>query len=171
MDSRWLGNLVAAFALAVDDEIVRATEEVAEHGARAAAALVTLHAEPGLSIEQLRRALSLTHSGGARLVDRLAVEGLVERAPGFGRRIALQLTAAGRELAERILTARGRAIEKALAPLDKAEKHHLGSLLECMLRGLVGSEERSWQICRMCDTDACPPERCPVEAELREHVA
>jgi DNA-binding MarR family transcriptional regulator len=171
MDARWLGNLVGALALAIDDEIVRATEEAAGHGASVPAALATLRAEPGISIEQLRRALSLTHSGGARLVDRLAGEGLVERAPGFGRRLALQLTPAGAELSERILTARDRATETALAPFDQTERLQLASLLERMLRGLVSSEARSWQICRMCDRNACTPERCPVEAELREHAA
>ncbi len=168
MDSRWLGNLVAALALAVDDEVVRATEHAAAHGASAPAALVTLCAEPGLSIEQLRGALSLTHSGGVRLVDRLAADGLVERMPGFGRRIALQLTNSGQQLVEEILAARAHAVEDALAPLDEADRRQLAALLERMLRGLVDSEQRSWQICRMCDTDACSPERCPVEAELLE---
>jgi MarR family transcriptional regulator, negative regulator of the multidrug operon emrRAB len=169
MDSRWLGNLLAALSLAVQDEVERSTEEAVAYGASAPAALVTLHAEPGISIEQLRNALSLTHSGGVRLVDRLAGDGHLERMPGFGRQVALELTVSGRRLAEQILAARAHALERVLAPLEESQRRRLAALLEPMVRGLVGSEARSWQICRMCDTDTCTPENCPVEAELREH--
>jgi MarR family transcriptional repressor of emrRAB len=171
VDSRWLGNLLAALALAVDDEVRRATEQAVAYGASAPAALVTLRAEPGLSIEQLRNALGLTHSGGVRLVDRLAADGHLERVPGFGRQVALELTASGRRLAGQILAARARALDRVLEPLEESQRRQLAALIEPMLRGLVGSEAHSWQICRMCDTDACPPERCPVEAELREAPA
>lgn len=171
MDSRYLGNLLAALALAMEDEIERATEEAGAYGASAPAALVTLLAEPGISIEQLRNALSLTHSGGVRLVDRLAADGHLERVPGFGRQVALELTASGRRLAEQILEARAQVLDRALEPLDGSQRRRLAALLEPMLRGLVDSEARSWQICRMCDTGACPSERCPVEAELRERPA
>ncbi len=171
IDPSWLCNLVATLALAIDDQVAAATEEVAEHGASMPAALVTLRAEPGLSIEQLRIALRLTHSGGARLVDRLVELGLLDRAAGFGRRVSLELTPSGLALAERILQAREGAVERALEPLADREREQLATLLARMLRGMVSSEARSWEICRLCDTHACPPERCPVELELSLETA
>ena len=44
-----------------------------------AAALVTIGNHPGESVEALRHALGLTHSGAVRLLNGLEAEGLVER--------------------------------------------------------------------------------------------
>jgi DNA-binding MarR family transcriptional regulator len=59
------------------------------------------------TIELLARALGLTHSVAVRLVEDIISDGLVKRKPGKDRRdVALQLTAKGRALRARIVTAR-----------------------------------------------------------------
>src|SRR5262245_6378069 len=58
-------NLVGALALAITDEVERASEEAAGHGAAAPAALISLDEfANGCSLEHLRQVLGLTHSGG-----------------------------------------------------------------------------------------------------------
>src|SRR2546427_8823017 len=64
-------NLLGAAVTALNDELEAATASGAEHGAAFPAALVSVHWAPGLSIEQLRRILGLSHSGTVRLLDRL----------------------------------------------------------------------------------------------------
>src|SRR5918992_3674897 len=88
-------NLIGAFALAATDAMRRAAEtEVGQSGA-AAAALITIDAYRGRSIEQLRGPLGLSQPGAVRLVERLAAQGWVERRPSGGRATALHLTSAG----------------------------------------------------------------------------
>jgi hypothetical protein len=72
-------NLLGAAVTALNDELEAATTSAAEHGAAFPAALVSVHWTPGLSIEQLRRVLGISHSGTVRLLDRLEREGAVER--------------------------------------------------------------------------------------------
>ncbi len=162
-DDARLTNLLGALALAIGDLEREATEAVAGRGAGAAAALVTLHANPGLAIEELRVALDLTHSGGVRLVDRLVRDGLLERRPATGRRLALHLTRRGTRAARAALRAREQAVETALAALDPSERRLLAPLVEAMLARLTDSRARAWSICRLCDDRVCPLERCPVE--------
>ena len=64
-------NLIGAFALAAADAMRSAAEaEVGQSGA-AAAALITIGAYRGRSIEQLRGPLGLSQPGAVRLVERL----------------------------------------------------------------------------------------------------
>ena len=86
-------NLLGALAVALGDDISAATEGVAGHAAASPAAIVTVGGEPGQTIESLRRALELSHSGTVRLLDRLEDEGIVERREGKdGRSAAIFLT-------------------------------------------------------------------------------
>jgi MarR family transcriptional regulator, negative regulator of the multidrug operon emrRAB len=156
-------NTLGALAVALVDGVQAAVDG---EGATASAALVTLYFEPGTSIEQLRRALAITHSGGVRLVDRLAGAGLVERRQGVGRRVALVLTAAGRRAARRALSGRRGVIERALAALTPAEHDQLDALVGKMLGALVEDDDDAWRICRLCDVDSCTNPECPVERAL-----
>src|SRR3954453_2545737 len=70
-DARRDRNVLAAWALAVADAVRIASEESTGLSGGAPAALVAIVADPGLSIDQLRHVLALTHPGTVRLVDRL----------------------------------------------------------------------------------------------------
>jgi MarR family transcriptional repressor of emrRAB len=106
-------------------------------GASDSAALVALHEHAGgggESIDALRRTVGLTHSGGVRLVDRLAAAGLVERRVGADQRsVSLVLTPQGRRTARLVLARREAAAAGLLAGLTAAERATLAALHEKIL--------------------------------------
>lgn len=173
MDDERTSNLLGALALSVVDALNAVVEANAGYGGETPAALVTLGVEPGLSINQLRQILNLSHPGTVRLVDRLASEGLVERRSGAdGRTLALFLTEAGHERRKAILAERRQQLQLALNALTPNERKQLTKLLEKMLTAMTTSELRAFAICRLCEEEVCPGDRCPVEqqyCQLRDH--
>jgi DNA-binding MarR family transcriptional regulator len=149
-------NAFGALSLAVVDRMNTAMAGVSGHGASGPAALMALDgAAGGASIDTLRRLLGLTHSGTVRLVDRLAEAGLVERRIGAdARAVAIHLTPQGRRTARRVIAAREAALAQVLAPLSRAQRVQLESLLAAMIAGLGDG-----RICRACDTARC--DDCP----------
>jgi DNA-binding MarR family transcriptional regulator len=165
MEQRTL-NLLGALALSIMDEMKAAVEAIAEQGGEAPAALVTLGVEPGLSINALRQILNLSHPGTVRLVDRLEAQGLVERRAGAdGRTLALFLTDAGRERRRAILAKRRQQLQGMVSSLTDNEQTQLTQLLEKMLAAMTTSELRAFEICRLCEEEVCPGDRCPVEQQ------
>jgi DNA-binding MarR family transcriptional regulator len=161
-----LENIVGALALALSDDLLRKVQDQAPEPGPAAAAIALLRHEPGMTIERLRRALELSHSGAVRLVDRLVADGLVVRRPGTvdRRAVALHLTGEGEGRCDAILAARQGSMGRALAMLDEDERLILGSLTEKLLAGLIGTVDNAYSVCRLCDTGACRD--CPVERAL-----
>ena len=161
-----IANIVGALALAVSDELLQAAENQAPEAGPAAAAIALLGHEPGMPIERLRRALGLSHPGAVRLVDRLEREGAVVRRDSARdrRAVALGLTGQGAQSLGNILSARGQALDRALAGLSRSERKTFGRLAEKMLRNLLLCEDHAYATCRLCDAAACTD--CPVEAEL-----
>ena len=155
-------NIVAAWALALADVIRTATEGSTGLGGGAPAALVAIVADPGLSIEDLRRILALTHPGTVRLVDRLIEQGWVRREPGIGRTVRLEPTAAGQHAERRLAVARERSVAEVLSALADSDVHVLAELLEPVLAGTASeSVDHMRRLCRLCDRTACDP--CPAE--------
>lgn len=162
-----LANVLGAFAVALADEIDAGTER---------AALVSLSdLLAGRSVDDLRRAVGLTHSGGVRLVDRLVGEGLAERRPGAdGRSVALVLTARGRRLASGVRDGRRSTIHGILSVLDDRERAQLAPILDKLVGAVVAGRldagrslvpgrrdgragvvpPGGW-LCRLCDPVAC----------------
>jgi MarR family transcriptional regulator, negative regulator of the multidrug operon emrRAB len=168
MSAARTANLLGAAVTALNDELESATASAAAHGAAFPAALVSVHWEPGLSIEQLRRIVGLSHSGTVRLLDRLEREGAVERKAGRdGRSVAVHLTAQGRRQVRTILDRRRSVMGGALDLLAPAEQDQLRRLVEKMLAGMTRDREHSDHICRLCDLAACPGAACPVECAVQ----
>ncbi|MBW4652744.1 MAG: MarR family transcriptional regulator [Kaiparowitsia implicata GSE-PSE-MK54-09C] len=162
-DERTL-NLLGAVALGLVDVLAMDVTAQAGHGGEAPAALVTLGAEPGLSINALRQILNLSHPGTVRLVDRLEADDLVQRRAGSdGRTLALFLTEAGRDRRSAILSARRQSLNRAMQALSPGDRQHLAHLLETLLSAMTTSEQRAFALCRLCDEAVCPSDRCPVE--------
>lgn len=160
-------NIVGALALALSDAILHDAQEKAPEPGPAAAALVLLGHDPGMTIERLRRALGLSHPGAVRLVDRLVADGLVVRVPSRRdrRAVALHLTEAGAAGCAAILAARQDGLAKALAGLGAEELATFGALAEKVLRRLVRDPDHAYAVCRLCNLPAC--DDCPVDDELR----
>ena len=170
-----VANVLGAFALALSDELEAATAQAAGHAGAGPAALVALSdLLAGRSVDVLRRAVGLTHSGGVRVVDRLVDDGLVERRPGpDGRSVSLALTPAGRRLAGDVRDARHGVLQRALDVLDDREQADLSAILDKLVGGQVarrlesraaGATPPGGWLCRLCDTVACgrPEGRCPA---------
>jgi len=155
-------NLLAAHALVVADRM----REAAGMELSSAAVLSALETfADGASIDELRRILGLSHSGGVRIVKRLEGRRLIVREPdpADGRAVRLHLTPAGRDEALRLLAARQAAVAPLLAALDEDETAGFERLLERLLTSVTGSGAEANRICRLCDPVVCGhPDRCPV---------
>lgn len=169
-DDRTL-NLLGAMALGVVDALHSVVEASAGYGGETPAALVTLGVEPGISIKSLRQILNLSHPGTVRLIDRLESQDLVERRAGTdGRTLALFLTDAGHERRRTILAERRQQLQFVISSLTPEECQQLTTLLEKMLTTMTTNELRSFVICRLCEEEVCPSDRCPVEQQYRHIV-
>lgn len=168
-------NVLGALSLVVADRMNAAVEATTALGPSAPAALTALYEFlDGGTVTQLSSVLGLTHSGTVRLVDRLSVEGLVERGGAHdGRAVSVVLTRSGRRMAKRVLQAREKSLDDALAALTPAEIEDLATTLDTMLAAvtLARAQERSTRtdrqppwLCRLCDLEACGRDegRCPV---------
>jgi DNA-binding MarR family transcriptional regulator len=160
-------NLLGALVLALGDRLREATEGESGHGGQAAAALAILAQQAGLGIEGLRQQVGLSQPATVRLVDRLAAEGLLVRAPGPDRRsLELKLTRAGRLRADAVLSARRGVLDEALKSLAASERAVLEGLLVDVLGQFTTDRGEAEVICRLCDLGACRLSSCPVECAL-----
>jgi MarR family transcriptional repressor of emrRAB len=158
-----LANVLGGLAVGITDMQADTLRAATGLDLSAAAALTTLLDRPGLSIEALRRVLGLTHSGAARLADRLATRGLLERSPGADRRTAtLRLTDSGAELAGAALGARRDALRPLLAPLNEGQRIQLSSLVAAIASVLVSERGQARRVCRHCDHACCRGTACPI---------
>lgn len=156
-----IANLLGALTLEATHAQQQAVEEVLGIGGAAAAALVTIEARPGWTIEQMRGGLGLTQPGAARLVERLTRSGLVERSSLGGRRgYELRLTTKGEQVLEQLFLARRAALTELLAPLSDDDRARLGDVLEVLLAGRIGDRGDLERVCRLCERRCC--DRCPV---------
>ena len=158
-------NIFGAMSLALVDKMQQAFATEAGLGPSAAAAIIQVGTAPGLSIEQLRRILALSHSATVRLVDQLCAGGLVERGEaGDGDRRAkpLHLTEAGQAAFGRCVRSRRAVIERAVGKLDSEETRMLAGLVEKLLPALVDPGDDGDVVCRVCDETICTAERCPI---------
>ncbi len=145
--------------------MTRAAEQAVGQTGAAAAALVTVDAYPGRSIEQLRRPLGLSQPGTVRLVERLQDEGWLRRRPTTGRAVALHVTADGKAVVERILIARAAAVAELLEPLAEDSLRAMAAAAEDALAAATTDRPALERLCRLCERAVC--ERCPVAGALR----
>jgi MarR family transcriptional repressor of emrRAB len=159
-------NLLGALALEAAGAQQEATVPVVGQAGAAAAALVTIAARPGRSIEQLRAPLGLSQPGAVRLVERLVGAGWVERTgPGGRRGLELRLTPEGEALLDDLLAARRAALAELLQPLSERERAQLTGLLEKLLGARTADRADLERLCRLCEWRTC--RRCPVAGAVR----
>src|SRR6266436_3606148 len=160
-------NLLAAIALGIADRIRESIEADAEHGAMVAAALNTVGFFPDESISVLSKTLKLSHSATVRLVDGLAGKGLLERNKGRdGRSVVLSLTRTGTRAFERLREKRRKAIAEIIDVLSKNDQTQLTRITEKLLDRLTAHRASGDFICRLCEIESCPQDRCPVHRKV-----
>ncbi|MBV9803226.1 MAG: hypothetical protein JO130_08560 [Solirubrobacterales bacterium] len=125
---------------------------------------MTIAHHPGLSIERFSAALELTQSGGVRLIDRLAADGLVRRQKLTARSVKLHLTATGARAVKDIERARIAAAADLLSPLSSTQRRQLEAMLARILAARTHGQDDLRRICRLCSFDACESggRTCPV---------
>lgn len=161
---RALANQLGAMALTIADRLHRAASDAVGFAGETPAALALIGLEPGLSNDALRRILNLSHPGAVRLVDRLAVAGLVERrAARDARAVALHLTDAGVKARQRLLNSREAVLGKIVASLSGKDRKTLAGIVHRMLAPLPDAIEQPYRICRMCNDQVC--DDCPFDMD------
>lgn len=163
-------NLLGATALAVTDLALGGAGRAAGLSATGAAALVSLAANPGVSVTELGRRVGLSQSAATRMVDSLEAGGLVERRPSTATRrmVVVWPARAGRAAARRILESRGEPLADLVGTLEPAERRELSALLTKLLAGLYERVGDCEYLCRLCDRNACTTGgTCPVGAAER----
>lgn len=158
-------NVIASFAVALNDVIRRSAERTTGMSGGAPAALVAIVAEPEMTIDVLRRALDLTHPGAVRLVDRLVDKGWVQRQRGLGRTVSLQATPQGVEVARVLLAERENVVSNFLKTLSAADQNNLADLVSPTLEDAVSNDVELRRLCRLCDRNSCDP--CPPWEALK----
>ncbi|MES4902698.1 MULTISPECIES: MarR family winged helix-turn-helix transcriptional regulator [unclassified Streptomyces] len=168
-DTERVANLLGAAALAITDDLLTAPVAASSLSMSAAAALIVLHTDPGVSVTELGRRVGLTQSAAVRMVDGLERGTLVERRRTLGNWTGVHPTSKGRRTAEHLLSARTSHLATALDALDRAEVRALGGLLEKLLDRLYQGCGAADRMCRLCDRAVCTPEgsHCPVGAADR----
>jgi DNA-binding MarR family transcriptional regulator len=166
-----LANKLAALAIAIDDR----TDAGARRSRSAAAALQTLRYWGPLTATELARILGVSQPTMVRVVDGLIRERLVIRRGKQARRVALELTRAGRSEAERLRRARLADVSSLLSALDVEQARSFEVSVDLLLAAITDGRPTARRICRFCAHDICDGPACPVgsrattlEGELKE---
>ncbi|WP_243146832.1 MarR family transcriptional regulator [Scytonema sp. UIC 10036] len=168
MEHTNLANVVGALALALTDLVAQSVERTIDDAGPAAEAVCLVRHVPGIPIEQLRRALGMSHPGAVRLVERLEKLGLIlrERSSVDRRAVELKLTQEGEALVSKMHQARLNALEEAIASLSSKDRLHLCRISNQILFSLTKTKDSALAICRLCDETNCL--NCPVAKRYSE---
>jgi MarR family transcriptional repressor of emrRAB len=165
------GNLLGALAIGLTGRLQRQTAAAAGRSGGRAAALASLAQWPGDTIEELSHTLGLTHSATVRVIDGLVADGLAIREHvGGGPAVRPRLTEAGEAQARRVLAARGEVLQWLVSDLSDAELTQVTGIVERLLEMLTSDFNAGELICRLCELEACPQDRCPVECRQQELI-
>ena len=133
-----LANLLGVVATGLADRMQDASRDAAGLGGSDPAALITLlDFSPSGTVQTLSQICGLTHSGGVRLVNRLAEAGYVTRGAGpNARSVTVSLTPAGRAVALDLRAARHEAIAAMMAELTASQRAELVRTCEVLSQRL-----------------------------------
>jgi len=161
-------NLLGAFLMGLHGLMSKTLEQESGLSGDGPAALVAIAYNEGRTVEFLRRTLSLSHSWTVRVVEKLETAGLVNKKTGADRRaVALFLTEQGKRKAQAIVRARRRCLDEVLGALPVRDQKILTPMLERMLAVLTSDEDSAEAICKLCEVDVCPQNRCPVTLAVK----
>jgi len=161
-------NLLGAFLTGLHDHMsVRLEQESAISG-DGPAALVAIAYNEGRTVEFLRKTLTLSHSWTVRVVEKLEKAGLVQKKTGTDKRaVALYVTELGKRKVQGIVRARRRCLDEVLAAVPIKDHKKLTTMLERMLACITGDDDSAEAICKLCEVDVCPQNRCPVTLAVK----
>lgn len=165
-------NALGALAIGVSDLLFEAVQQGSGLDLTETTALLIVVERPGQSVTDLASALSLTHSGAVRVVDRLASSALLTRECGPDRRsIGLVVTAAGREAVDAALDSRRQALQDLLEHLSPGRRTALLEGARTLAAVLPTDRRAAHRICRLCEHDVCRGPACPVGSAVTTREA
>ncbi len=159
-----IGNVVAAWVLDAHDKLVGAAEVLGITW-RDLTALTLVAAHEGCSIEWLRPRVGLTQSGTVRLVDKLVMQGRMNRERSNGREVALSLTPSGTKSLDQWSARRDSIAGELLDHIPAAHRDQLLAGLERSVTAAKRTREEADRTCRTCDWEACGSS-CPVDRSV-----
>jgi len=145
----YLANQLGALALILNDRVETA---MGGRSATAAAILASLRHQGPMTGTSLARIVGVAQPTCVRVVDGLAAEGLIARAPKSGRDVRLDLTPQGAAEAVRLGQAR-------LA---------LGMMAAQLMAAATDSRQTANRHCRLCEHSLCRGEACPIGVRADE---
>lgn len=156
-------NLLGALSLAITDRLLSELREHSRQNDTSASALNVIGYAEGCSNGELGTALQLSHSATVRLLDKLSEAGFVEVRQGQDKRsVAIFLTDAGRERTRSVVEARNHALAELVDLLGPEQREQLDGIAETLLEKMTEAPSDAMYICRLCDEQVCPQDRCPV---------
>jgi len=161
-------NLLGAFLTGLHDHMSVRLEQESAIGGDGPAALVAIAYNEGRTVEFLRKTLTLSHSWTVRVVEKLEKAGLVQKKTGTDKRaVALYVTELGKRKVQGIVRARRRCLDEVLAAVPIKDHKKLTTMLERMLACITGDDDSAEAICKLCEVDVCPQNRCPVTLAVK----
>ena len=161
-------NLLGAFLTGLHEHMSVRLEQESAIGGDAPAALVAIAYNEGCPVEFLRKTLTLSHSWTVRVVEKLEKAGLVQKKTGTDKRaVALYVTDLGRRKVHGIVRARRRCLDEVLSAVPTKDHKKLTTMLERMLACITGDDDSAEAICKLCEVDVCPQNRCPVTLAVK----
>jgi DNA-binding MarR family transcriptional regulator len=161
-----VSNILATFALALSDKIGEAMRVEHNRSQTSIAALIQIEfAKPGVSIEDLRALIGLSHSATVRIIDQLVADQLVVRQRNLEhdtRQVSLTLTLSGKVLVQKALQARRHVASAVIQSLTVDELGDLSGLMNTLIPKVVSFGIEQETACRLCDLNTCPQDLCPV---------
>lgn len=165
-------NVLGAMVTGLGDLVLVAVQRGAGLDLTQTTALLVVAKRPGQSVSELAVALSLTHSGAVRVVDRLQTAGLLSRQEGVdGRSVGLAVTAAGLPAVDAALAERHRALDSLLESLAPAVRAGLVQGARALAAALPTDGRGAHRICRLCEHDVCRGPACPVGSAVTANEA
>lgn len=165
-------NALGVLATGVSDVLLAAVQRGSRLDLTATTALFVVAERPGQSVSDLASALSLTHSGAVRVVDRLAALALLARENGPDRRsVGLVSTDAGRCVVDAAIAARRHALRDLVDHLPPSQRAAFLDGARTLVRALPTDRCSAHRICRLCEHDACRGAACPVGSTVTTREA
>jgi DNA-binding MarR family transcriptional regulator len=152
-------NKLGALGVLLTDAIEKA---MGEHSPSAASLLLTLHYGGAMTATALAAVGGIAQPTAVRVTDRLVRLGLIKRQHHNGRTAPLNLTKAGKRLADRLQRARLGAVSRLIGVLNETERAHFERALDKILQHATRSREFAQTTCRLCDHSVCDGPLCPI---------
>lgn len=160
MNKSLLGNKLAVLSTILAERMEKGFGGLSSSSA---AVILTLGHHAPMTATKLAAIVGVTQSACTRLIDKLAVDGLIDKQPKKdGREVKFVLSAQGQGVQQQLQAARLSTACDLLDILNPVEQRHLDRILSLLLAASVTDRTQARHLCRFCDHGICDGEACVV---------